>query len=124
MKLWTAQYRYPGPYRLDITVKGNDPLGKIFAPTWDLVMTHKKESTMYNRAVADKNYIEVFHNLMIASLDSDTDLWNEVLALENVVIVCFCPYKAFCHRTLVAKYLVRMGAEYVGEILDFSKWAK
>jgi len=124
MKLWTAQYRYPGPFRLDITVKGDDPVGKIFAPTWDMVKKHKKESTMYNRANADNNYTDDFKALMIASLDSDTVMWDEVLARDNVVIVCFCPYKAFCHRNLVAEYLVRMGAEYMGEIVDFSRWAK
>jgi len=41
MQLWTAQYRYPGPHRLDITVKGRDPIGKMFAPTWDMVKQYK-----------------------------------------------------------------------------------
>lgn len=39
MDIWTAQYQYPGPHRLDITVKGQDPIGRLFAPTWDMVNT-------------------------------------------------------------------------------------
>ena len=34
----TAHYRYSGPDRLDITVKGRSEDGKIFAPTWKMVM--------------------------------------------------------------------------------------
>ena len=41
MKLYTVQYRYFGPDRLDITVKGKNPTGKIFAPTWKMVMKTK-----------------------------------------------------------------------------------
>ena len=40
--LYTAQYRYPGMDRLDITVKGQDRFGKFFAPTWNMVSGFKK----------------------------------------------------------------------------------
>ena len=124
MKLWTAQYRYPGPYRLDITVKAQDPIGKIFAPTWDMVMKHKKASTMYNTISANQDYTEEYKNLMIASYDSDTSIWEEILSREYVVLVCFCPFKSFCHRNILAGYFKTLGAEYLGEIVDFSKYKK
>ena len=38
LKFYTAQYRYKGEDRMDITVKGQDPIGKMFAPTWAMVM--------------------------------------------------------------------------------------
>ena len=31
--LYTARYRYSGNDRFDITVKGKDPIGRIFAPS-------------------------------------------------------------------------------------------
>lgn len=112
LKVYTAQYRYAGQHRLDITVKGKDPVGRVFAPNWDIVMKHKN-----NPNYGDKEYTEDFHNLMIASLDSCTDVWMEdVLKRGYVVLVCFCPAGAFCHRKLVAEYLVQLGAKYMGEI--------
>ena len=42
MKLYTAQYKYSGDDRLDITVKGKDAIGKIFAPSWKMVMQSKQ----------------------------------------------------------------------------------
>lgn len=44
----TAQYRYSGNDRLDITVKGNDPIGKIFAPTWEMVRLYKEYKNEIN----------------------------------------------------------------------------
>lgn len=113
LKVYTAQYRFPGPYRLDITVKGNDPVGRVFAPNWPLV-------NVYQKTKNEASYIEGFHDLMIASLDSCTNVWMEdILKRDYVVLVCFCAAGAFCHRTLVADYLVQLGAEYCGEITDF-----
>lgn len=42
MKLYTAQYSYSQNDRLDITVKGKDPVGRVFAPTWKMVMQSKE----------------------------------------------------------------------------------
>jgi ribA/ribD-fused uncharacterized protein len=114
MRLFTAQYRYSGPYRLDITVKGNDPIGKFFAPTWDMVMEHKKTKN-------DQAYIDKYHALMLNSYANHRDIWDDVLSRETVVIVCFCNPNAFCHRHLLRHYLVKLGAQYMGEIKDLSK---
>jgi hypothetical protein len=40
--LYTARYRYSGNDRLDITVKGKDPIGRIFAPSRKMVMGSKE----------------------------------------------------------------------------------
>ena len=42
LKIHTAQYRYSSSDRLDITVKGQDPIGRVFAPTWIMVSAYKK----------------------------------------------------------------------------------
>ena len=41
-KVYTAQYRYSGLHRLDITVKGKDQVGRVFAPSWDMVIKHEQ----------------------------------------------------------------------------------
>jgi len=110
LKVYTSQYRYSGPHRLDITVKSNDPAGRVFAPNWPLVQAYKNTGD-------EQAYREGFHNMMIASLDSNTDIWmKDVIKRDFIVLVCFCKSGAFCHRILVADYLVQLGAKYMGEI--------
>lgn len=117
LKVYTAQYRYSGPHRLDITVKGNSHVGMVFAPSWALVNAYKKTGD-------EQTYRDGFHNMMIASLDSHADIWRKnVLKRDIVVLVCFCKAGDFCHRTLVADYLVQLGAKYMGEITNLASKA-
>jgi ribA/ribD-fused uncharacterized protein len=117
MEMWTAQYRYPGPYRLDITVKGGDPFGKLFAPTWNMVSTYMKSGKTDN----DKqNYIKKYHELVLNIIN--TEDWSKLLNMQHVVLVCFCPPGEFCHRHLLVYYLQKYGANYNGEIVDLSRW--
>jgi len=120
MKFWTAQYRYPGPYRLDITAKGDDKLGKVFAPTWDMVKDYK--AGFISEDVARERYVALYHDMMLASHTYHKAVWDEVLAEEYVVLVCFCASGAFCHRNLLAHYLVHYGAQYMGEIKNVKNY--
>ena len=121
MEAWTAQYRYTGPYRLDVTVKGQDPFGKLFAPTWDMVMKYKASKG----TEADKKiYIEQYHKVILNVIKNHRKEWDELLARKYVVIVCYCPAGEFCHRHLLMHYLTQYGAVCHGEITDFSRWNK
>ncbi len=82
MKLYTAHYRYSQNDRLDITVKGKDPVGKVFAPTWKMVMGSKE-----NRISLDE-YKQMYRELMRKSYHRHTDIWNEILNREEVTLVC------------------------------------
>lgn len=115
LKFWTAQYRYPGPYRLDITVKGNDPFGRLFAPTWDMVKTYKNNP---NKALAEQIYTRAYHQLILNNFSH----LDKLTRYQEIVLVCFCPSEDFCHRHLLAHYLIHLGAQYMGEITDFSPW--
>ena len=109
VKIYTAQYRYSGAHRLDITVKGNDPIGKVFAPTWDMVMAHKKFGN-------DEIYINAYRSMMINAFVHNKDAWDNILGRKYVVLVCFCAAGKFCHRILLAEYFAKCGASYQGEI--------
>jgi len=109
VKVYTAQYRYPGENRLDITVKGKDPIGKVFAPTWDMVKAFKKTGN-------EQAYIHAYHQLILKSFQYNKVIWNQVLAMDKVVFVCFCPSDGFCHRFLLANYFNQLGAWYGGEL--------
>ena len=121
MEAWTAQYRYPGPHRLDITVKGQDPVGRLFAPRWDMVTTYKDSK----RTDADKLvYIQQYHVLILDVIKKHPKEWEALLARKYLVLVCFCKAGEFCHRHLLLHYLREYGATCHGEITDFSRWNK
>jgi ribA/ribD-fused uncharacterized protein len=117
VKLWTAQYRYPGPYRLDITVKGQDPIGKLFAPTWDMVNKYKQNHN-------EEEYMDLYKGMMYDSQLHNPQIWNDLLRRDYLVLVCFCKYGNFCHRHLLVAELIKKGVAYHGEIVDFTQWEK
>lgn len=113
--LYTAQYRYSGKDRVDITVKGRCPAGKMWAPTWDMV-TGVKKGTM-----SEKEYTRQYYKLL-TSRWSDSDFVEATMQLvdmskdRDVTLVCFCPAGAFCHRVLLVTWLQHnWGIIYGGE---------
>jgi hypothetical protein len=109
MKVWTAQYRYDGPDRLDITVKGQDPLGKHFAPTWKMVMDLKEGK------MSQQEYIDEYHKMMERLYLDRPEIWAELMSKEEVTLVCFCKPDKFCHRHLLRVLLQCKGAEWMRE---------
>lgn len=105
--VYTSQYRYSGPRRLDITaLKGSD----LFRPNWEMVLSFK------NGNLSEKKYEEMYHEMMQDSYKENREGWNRLLESDWVVLVCFCKANTFCHRYLLAEYLEKCGAEYLGEV--------
>lgn len=110
MDIYTAQYIYTGPDRLDITVKGNDPIGRTFAPTWDMV------NMLKSGEIDEAGYERRFSALMNERYNvNGAYMTNFAKSNSTRTLVCFCPSGAFCHRVIVAEGLERLGAIYKGE---------
>lgn len=102
--LYTAQYRYPGPDRLDITVKGQNMIGKWFAPTWDMVMGVKNKTTT-EQQYTDLYFEHLLRNWMnYPEAKEATELVVKRATEGDVTFVCFCPAGAFCHRHLLVRW--------------------
>jgi uncharacterized protein YeaO (DUF488 family) len=109
MKLYTAQYRYSGESRTDITVKSG---WKPFAPTWDMVMGYKAGT------LSQEQYTEQYIKLMDKSREDFYRHWCSLLMRKEVTLVCFCKKGDFCHRVLLAEYLQKWfprQVKYYGE---------
>ena len=104
-------YSYKGDDRLDITVKGNDPIGKIFAPTWKMVNDYRSN---YRKVDIRSKYIRDYHNLMLKSYKEHRGIWENILSRDRVTFVCYCK-PGFCHRFILKDYFVKLGAIYGGE---------
>jgi uncharacterized protein YeaO (DUF488 family) len=109
MEFYTAQYRYSGQDRMDITAKSKEPLGKIFSPTWKIVDAYK-----YHNMSEEEYSLRYLHEMRISYLKY-REKWNEVLNKSLITVVCFCPAGEFCHRLELAKILQTLGAKYNGE---------
>ena len=114
MPVYTAQYRYAGFDRLDITVKGKHPVGKVLAPTWDLVIN------LNNGRITRDEYTSRYVALLYQRLQhTDAALFNFIIKramMADITFVCFCPPDTFCHRVIVAQlFHSQFGIAYNGE---------
>ena len=109
VKIYTAQYRYKGNDRVDITAAGKTELGKFFMPDWSLV------NGLKNGVITEEQYEREYHLQMVESWRTNRHAWHNIMERDEVTLVCFCPPGAFCHRVLLAQYLEKCGGVYKGE---------
>lgn len=108
LKIYTSQFRYSKPDRFDITVKTGN---KTFAPTWDIVLGIKQGK------ITEHEYKLEYLYLLAKSLKENKQEWDKLLSLDQVTFVCYCPKNAFCHRKILADFLVKhFNCEYLGEV--------
>lgn len=106
LRVFTAQYGYNGEERMDTTVKTG---ANWLAPTWDIVLGHKKGK------ITDEEYTKQYLRMLDHSLQTHPEQWISLLRRRKVVLVCFCGRECFCHRHVLAMWLVKLGARYMGE---------
>jgi hypothetical protein len=92
---------------LDVTIGSGD---KVFAPNWDMVRGVK------GGTLSEEEYSVMYTNLMRNSYRVNRARWDRILALEEIVLGCYCKVGDFCHRHLLAYMLVKCGAVYKGEV--------
>lgn len=111
MKLYTAQFRYNGGDRIDITSRTSHPLGKLFAPPWSLVSNYN------NGRITDDEYTDEYSDILIRSIASSPAVWVRFIALEMATLVCYCKVGNFCHRIVAAHFCLTMTptVRYIGE---------
>jgi uncharacterized protein YeaO (DUF488 family) len=116
MALYTAQYRYSGQDRLDITAKGKDTYGNLYAPTWEMVMGYKKGR------LTKSQYTDRYYDLLRyrwrheAGFSQAMSNLAEAAKRRDVTLVCFCQAGDFCHRNILKDILVKsFNVPYVGE---------
>lgn len=115
MNIYTAQYKYNGNDRIDITVSGNATPGKVLAPTWEMVKEFKAGK------LSQWDYTIKWFSLIVERAHTVGDSWR--LELDNIItnrpqitLVCFCPAGEFCHRVLAARMIESTGyGTYKGE---------
>lgn len=93
-----------GDRGLDITIKSSGPIGKIFAPTWGMVMGFKEGRITW------EEYVEQYKAHMRVSFRKHRDIWDNILMRDQVVLLCYCRDEQHCHRSLLRDMFLRLGA--------------
>jgi hypothetical protein len=113
--IWTAQFGYRGPNRLDVTRKGGSPLG----PSWPLLI--EARGITREGDARWKWYRPRYLEEMAESQIGHRDYWLSILQRRSIVLVCYCRDPERCHRSLLAELLLGFGeanelrAQYCGE---------
>ena len=107
MRIYTAQIGRGGSgLILDTTVKSGAELGKVLAPTWDIVWGVKRGK------LSPEEYEVIYLNLLRERFRVNKDAFLEILAHDEITATCYCRAGAFCHRHLAVNVLEKIAAHY------------
>lgn len=117
LRIHTARVSYNGPGRLDVTRKSADDFGIVFAPSWKLLgPALKARDAGELDHDAWRAYVAAYTDEMRVSYRAHRPTWEGLLALERVVLVCYCTDPDRCHRRVLAGILAKLGAIDDGEV--------
>lgn len=117
LQLYTARMGYKGPDALAVTrLIVNDKLGIHFAPSKSLLDSALKlRKAKLETPESWAKYEQAYTEEMRVSWVDHHRAWRELLARPEATLMCFCPNPDRCHRTVLARLLVKIGATYHGE---------
>lgn len=113
--LYTSRVAYAGRDRLDTTVKSGAGLGRLLAPTWELVGGIKHHETQGHdprwlnfAPITREQYIDGYYYLLREHYKSNAAPFLELLRRETLTVCCYCKASAFCHRHLTVDILAKI----------------
>lgn len=120
---------YRGADWLDITRKGarerpepggHRGMGAAFAPSQKLLSEFLRKRESRPEGETDRewlDYVELYTDEMRKSYVASRASWDRLLALESVVLLCYCTESARCHRSVLGREILpKLGAKYMGEL--------
>ncbi|MHB8624573.1 MAG: DUF488 family protein, N3 subclade [Aggregatilineales bacterium] len=113
--IYTSRIAYIGQDRLDTTVKSGAGIGKLLAPTWDLVGGIKHHETegsdprwVKYTPMTREQYVEGYYALLRKRYKANALPFLALLERERLTICCYCAVGAFCHRHLAVDILEKI----------------
>lgn len=101
MPLYTGRITYTGPDKLDVTVKGNHPFGKHFAPTWEMVRGYKAGH------LSEGDYTKQYMDILDAIPEAIVKRLIKLAVVQDVTLCCYEEPGQFCHRHLLYAWLLK-----------------
>jgi len=115
VEVWTARISTRDPDRIDVSRKSGEV---AFAPSWKLLgaALDIRRSGREQTPEEWRAYARAYLTEMRASHLAHPGPWEALLARERAVLTCYCTDARRCHRTLLGRFLVLLGADFKGEL--------
>ena len=107
-EVYTSRVVYRGAGRLDTTVKSGEGLGRLLAPSWELVGGVKRWRGY--AALAEAQYTAAYYDLLRMRYKADAAPFLALLEQRQLVLCCYCATGAFCHRHLAVAILDKIAS--------------
>ena len=88
LRIWTARVDYTGlesEVVLNTTAKSANGLGRVFAPTWEMVTARKREEITWEQ------YTERYLNLLRERYQKNQPRFRETCEAEEIVLLLLLP---------------------------------
>lgn len=116
----SAQSRFRGAGRLDVTATTGGAVGRVFAPSVAVTGALFEAQRAHRGGVPSEVWEHcrtTYLSEMRRSYKLYRPVWSHLLAQPHVVLVCVCADAERCHRTLLRRdILPRLGARDGGEV--------
>jgi len=116
LEVWTARISTKDPDRFNVTRKSGHT---AFAPSWKLlngILEIRNHEDREENEAEWKAYAAAYLKEMGRSHRLNKAAWDELLARPRVVLTCYCTNPQRCHRRILARILVTLGATDRGEL--------
>ncbi|MEL6406448.1 MAG: hypothetical protein AAFR81_18915 [Chloroflexota bacterium] len=116
--VWTGRIGEGKDTEINTTYKSAvSPIGKLLAPEKTIVLGHKHyvgDQRFKNYCkVSDSEYRQRYLSMLRGHFDGNRDMFLELLQRHEITITCYCgKHKSFCHRYLLASYVLPRCASY------------
>lgn len=91
----------------------------VFAPSWNLLGPFLEKRKQSGELTDDdwESYRVGYLNEMRTSYRTNRPVWDELLARKRSVLTCYCTDHTRCHRTILARDILRkLGLKFDGEL--------
>ena len=104
---------------LDVTMKSGAGIGVLLAPTKALVYGYKAGQSDQRFAgkyqpLSEAEYTEQYLALLRERFIENDEAFYKLVQRESVTLQCYCGKGKFCHRRILAEYVLPKLAAYYG----------
>jgi uncharacterized protein YeaO (DUF488 family) len=111
------------PAAVDTTMKSGSGVGRVFAPTKQLVFGHKAgqgDSRFQSwKPLTDAEYTMQYLDLLRSRFRQNPQPFRNLLEREEVILLCYCKAHGFCHRYILAETVLPKCARYFDLPFDY-----
>jgi uncharacterized protein YeaO (DUF488 family) len=103
---------------LDVTMKSGTGIGVLLAPTKAMVYRYKagagdQRFAKYT-ALSKAEYTEQYLELLRQRFSTNREAFRQLMQRKSITLQCYCGKGKFCHRCILAEYVLPKLAAYYG----------